>query len=365
MIKLSFVGDFFPGGVIIDQDDICSAEVISFLQEVDIRVATLESAIGEGYEFDEEKMSNPMWRNIIHSPNRGIDKLKQLNINVVTLANNHIYDLGSKGLLNVISLLDNLGILHCRAGINAAEASKPAVLECNGKTLAFLGYMVHFKGWRAPHPATNFTSGLNIFDLEKAILDVKKAKSQYDYVFVLPHWGDEYSVWPVPKDVYYAKNLIMAGADGVFGSHTHQVQPIVEIAGKPVFFSLGNFIFPDFYMDTNRTTWYPQKNSELANIPMTYEYERNPTQRLLRVWPDNNRKGIIGLVKVGEQINYEHRLVIMNRSNKLVFLQDAKIERKLGILSKILKTPFYSFIYKCKSKRKISLFISRVLKKLV
>ena len=71
-----------------------------------------------------------------------IDLLKKLNVIGVSLANNHIYDLGHDGLINTIKQLDGLNILHCGAGANLEDASKPAVVEINGKKYAFLAFIL-------------------------------------------------------------------------------------------------------------------------------------------------------------------------------------------------------------------------------
>ena len=167
-IKIVFVGDIFPGGVLVDQEKICDEKIMDVLMSADLRVATLESALGpgdtDGYSFDEEKMARPDWRNIIWAPDKCINRLKELHIDVVTIANNHIFDLGEKGLVNTIRLLDENGIKHCGAGFNKEDASKPAVVEVKGKKIAFWGCMSYFTGWRAPHPADVNVPGINIFD---------------------------------------------------------------------------------------------------------------------------------------------------------------------------------------------------------
>lgn len=317
-IKLCIAGDFFPGGVILNQEKICSTEIKNFMESVDIRVATLECALGEGYPYDVEKMNNPAWRNVVYSPNQGVEKLKTMKIDIVSIANNHIFDLGEEGLLNTMQLLDKNGILYCGAGFDYEEAKSPAVIEIKGKRLAFLSYMVYFDGWRAPHPAGMNKPGINIFKLENALEDIKQAKNKYDYVFILPHWGTEYSVWPTPQDVDYAKMMIKAGADGIFGSHAHIVQPSVKVNKKPVFYNLGNFIFPDFYMNTDRTVYYPIDGESMNNTPISYTYERNPQTKILRKWPMQYRKGIISLIKLdGSKINEQSVLVELDVNNIL------------------------------------------------
>ena len=352
-IRIAFVGDIFPGGVLVNQKKICDKEVMDVLMSADLRVATLECALGpgekDGYSFDEEKMARPDWRNIIWAPDECINRLKELHIDVVTIANNHIFDLGEKGLMNTIRLLDENGIKHCGAGANIEEASKPAVVELKGKKIAFLGYMVYFTGWRAPHPADMNSSGINIFELKRAIAYTSSLKELYDYVFILPHWGDEYSFWPVPVDIKYSKKLINAGADGIFGSHTHQVQPVISISKSPVCFSLGNFIFPDFYMGLNRVACYPNQE-QISCIPKTYRYERHPSSMLLRIWPKENRHGFMYLLTINSKGLKGHKYLIQSSPNNVIELfKNKHLYLSLCFISMTIKYLPYAVFFKHKS----------------
>ena len=352
-IKIAFVGDIFPGGVLVNQERICDEKVMDVLMSADLRVATLECALGpgekDGYSFDEEKMARSDWRNIIWAPDECVNRLKELHIDVVTIANNHIFDLGEKGLMNTIRLLDENDIKHCGAGANINEASKPAVVEIKGKKIAFLGYMVYFTGWRAPHPAKVHSSGINIFSLEKAIEEISSLKELYDYVFILPHWGDEYSYWPVPVDVNYSKKIIEAGADGIFGSHTHQVQPVITLVKSPVCFSLGNFIFPDFYMGINRVACYPNQE-QISSIPKTYTYERYPSSMLLRIWPKENRLGLMYLLTINSKRLEGHKYLIQSSPNNVIQLFiNKRVSLLLCFLSGIIKCGPYSLLFKHRS----------------
>ncbi len=362
-IKIAFVGDVFPGGVLVNQEIICDEQVMDVLMSADLRVATLECALGpgetDGYSFDEEKMARPDWRNIIWAPDKCIKRLKELHIDVVTIANNHIFDLGEKGLKNTIRLLDENGIKHCGAGINLEEASKPAVVEIKGRTIAFLGYMVYFTGWRAPHPASEKSSGINIFELDSAVSEVSRLKRQYDYLFLLPHWGDEYSYWPVPVDINYSKKLIKAGANGIMGSHTHQVQPTVLFAKAPVCFSLGNFVFPDFFLGTNRAACYPEPN-HIPSIPATYSYERHPSSTMLRVWPQKNRLGLLHFLSLSENSLQNRRYLLRsNEDNVIEFFHNKYLLLMLNTLSMAIKYTPYRIWFKYR------FFINKIIDRII
>lgn len=297
-INIAFLGDIMPGGLFRGKNNILSSEVAEILDSFDIRIATLECAIGDGLEFDAEKMQQENWRNIIYANNEDIYKLRYLGINVVSLANNHIFDLGEEGLINTLHLLDSLGIKHCGAGLNKELASQPAVFTKNGKTFAILAYMPYW--WEAPHPAQHNKPGINLLYMDQVVSDIKDAKMKYDYVFVLPHWGLEYTSIPTNREKVNARIMLEAGADGVFGSHTHQLQPLVSWKQKPVCFSLGNFAFPDFYIQPTRPIWYPDKTTDISAIKVSYVYPDYTNEYLKRVWKRYARSGEILSVKIVE-----------------------------------------------------------------
>ena len=343
-IKIAFVGDIFPGGVLVNQERICDDKVMDVLMSADLRVATLECALGpgetDGYSFDEEKMARPDWRNIIWAPDECINRLKELHIDVVTIANNHIFDLGEKGLMNTIRLLDENDIKHCGAGANINEASKPAVVEIKGKKIAFLGYMPFW--WEAPHPPTETTAGINHLHIEKVEADIKKAKELYDYVFVLPHWGIEHTHYPTNREREFAISIIKAGSDGIMGSHTHMVQPLVKFQDKPVCFSLGNFMFPDYYMAANRPVYYPAKE-EIVTIPAVLGYPKYPERTLKSVWRPNNRIGTICQLKINKSITASLCFTKMTDDCVACLFPDKKLMRKLSYIAFWLGLSFYKY----------------------
>ena len=103
MIKIGFVGDINPGGEFYLSGRI-SPDVQSVFREFDIRVATLESSFGNGNTLCHIKSNDPKLGNIIFSPDESIKVLKDLGIDVVSLANNHVCDLDRDGLIHTIDL---------------------------------------------------------------------------------------------------------------------------------------------------------------------------------------------------------------------------------------------------------------------
>lgn len=266
-------------------------DVKAFLSNYDLRVATLESCFGQGYAFCRLKMNDPKMGNIIYSPDECVNILKELNINVVSLANNHVCDCGLDGLYHTIDLLDSNGIAHFGAGRDKKDAAKPALFNINGENVCFLGY--YPPNWWAPYPPTDDSGGMNQYYEEKIINDIKFYKKTNKYVFIVPHWGKQHTMWPVANNVKDAYKFISAGATGVIGSHTHIVQPIVMYKGGIIAMSLGNFIFPDRYIVTPRITYYPtEEEIKKIKIPRTNKFPF-VSQLTYKHSPEEGRTGVI------------------------------------------------------------------------
>ena len=143
-MRIIGVGDIMPGGLLNDSNHLCAnKEVIDLLQQGDVRCGTLECALGNEPTYDKAKLAkrdDGFYSNVIYAKDTDIRRLKELHIDIVSLANNHFFDLGEKGAQHTIELLDKENILHCGAGQNLEEAGAPVVLDIKGKKVAFLGF---------------------------------------------------------------------------------------------------------------------------------------------------------------------------------------------------------------------------------
>lgn len=372
MIKIAFVGDITPGGVMVSEGGI-GEDVKAFLTNYDLRVATLESCFGQGYDFCSIKMNDAKLGNIIYSPDECVNVLKELDINVVSLANNHVCDCGLEGLYHTIDLLDSCGIAHFGAGKNIIDAAKPVIVNVKGKSVCILGY--YPPHWPAPYPPTDDSGGINQYYVEKIIDEIKFYKSTNNYVFVIPHWGKEQTMWPSGRmgrerskysNIIDAYKFISAGATGVIGSHTHIVQPIIMYNGGIIAMSLGNFIFPDRYLVPPRAIYYPTKE-ELRDvfISQTDEYPF-VNQLTYKHSPDNGRMGIIcGVMLDKEQCSYTKQYTYLDSFHWL-HLANIKKSKKIclwyiGCLLKDDSLVIYRIHMEVKSVyRYISLFLYKI-----
>lgn len=268
MIKIVFLGDITLGGVMEFTGGVDSS-VKRYLDSFDIRIANLETCFGKGYEFCKIKMNDSRMGNIIYCPDECVSLLKELKIDVVSLANNHSCDCGIEGMLHTMDVLNDNGIAYVGAGRNRQEAESPVVKYVNGKSISIYAY--NDIAW-APYTATDSLPGLNTYHINKILFKIKEATKKYDYTFILPHWGVEHTIWPSISNVTDAYQMIKSGAAGVIGSHTHMVQPYFRYKEGVIAMSLGNSIFPDRYINHPRITVYPSATERKCAIPVTEDY---------------------------------------------------------------------------------------------
>ncbi len=169
--------------------------------------------------------------------------LNDLGVDIAGLANNHVLDYGHEALTDTFTTLSDAGIDYTGAGNSLEEASKLIIkTDAAGRTYGFLAasHVIPVAGWNV----LNSQPGEFCFYDETDLLNaITEARSQVDYLFVMVHWGVEHTTELTdyqPDDAY---KMIDAGADAVIGMHSHCLQPVEYYSGKPIFYSLGNFIF--------------------------------------------------------------------------------------------------------------------------
>lgn len=169
--------------------------------------------------------------------------LRASGLTVLSVANNHAFDQGKKGVKETAERLKGAKLIGLGAGATKAEAEAPRFFEAHGVKVGLLGYTDLFNldlNRKADEP------WVRPLELEAAAQAVKDLRGQADAVIVSVHWGDEYHHLPTKRHRQIAEALVAAGADLVLGHHPHVLQPmeLVEAGGRRgvVAFSLGNFI---------------------------------------------------------------------------------------------------------------------------
>lgn len=343
-----FCGDIMPGGVLPYQKHYISEELLDVIKKADVRIGTLEAAIGDDFTYDEDKMAGRC--NIVYAKERDFHRLVDMGINVVSIANNHVFDLGYDGFQNTIRLLEQHNIKYCGAGRNIYEAKKPAILHIADKTLAIHAYCMYGSKYIGLVPiAGEDTFGINPLDIDCVVADIKESKTKYDYVVLMPHWGKEYTMCPLDVCRKMAFQMIDAGADAVIGSHPHIIQPVIKYKGKYIAFCLGNFLFPDFYMTPPRPIWYPDSEKEVENIKRVVGYPFPIEEPVMQIWNDNSRIGLsleCVLEKNNIKINNKYYSKLTDENVIQFITVKIKYKIKLLIFTLIAKYGIFNTLYK-------------------
>lgn len=159
-----------------------------------------------------------------------IEALKEAGFTHLSLANNHSFDYGVSGYNNAVTLLEKLDI-ETFGQEYAVNNSSISYIETSNGTFALIGI--------------NASDGRLSSEQIEEVMQTAKAKSSFQIVYI--HWGIEYATAHHVSQETLAEKLIALGADLIVGHHPHVVQDIAVIDGVPVFYSLGNYIFDQYF----------------------------------------------------------------------------------------------------------------------
>lgn len=249
-VTVTFVGDIMldngPGHIITNHGD-PFANVAPILLHSDISVGNLECAITRAGHAQDKTYT-------FKGPAASLPLLKKY-FTTVSLANNHSGDWGTRGFADELAWLKEQGIAWFGGGINKREARRPFVIDVHGQRIALLGYNNYPPKSFA---ATGHKPGTAWLIEQEIIADIltTRRETKADWIFLYLHWGEELEDNPTQEQIQLAHRLIDAGADGIIGSHPHVTQTIESYRGKPIIYSLGNFVFDYFPGDPPLWTSY-------------------------------------------------------------------------------------------------------------
>ncbi len=213
-------------------------KVKTYFTEDDLTIVNLETSITNGGKKWPNKQYN--FRSSPMTPK----VMKESGIDVVTLANNHVLDYGYDGFIDTLNNLDKYEIKYTGAGKNKKEAVKGIVAEENGVKIGIVAYsrVIPESKWYANDKRPGVLSGYDPY-VDEMCKKIQEMRKNTDIVVLSIHWGVERSTAPRAQEIKLAKKAIDNGADVVMGHHPHVLQGIQVYKGKPIFYSLGNFVF--------------------------------------------------------------------------------------------------------------------------
>ncbi len=286
-------------------DAVCGP-ALGWLQQADLRVGNLESQIvGDLPQYGENG-------SFLRADANAVGILRDLNFDVVTVANNHCLDFGSQGLAHSVQQVQKTGIATTGYQQDGTAAAA-ACVERGGVRMGFLSYCDDFRGDSAELVKTSPVG----FDVNVAIREIQDLKKRVDIVVVQLHWGYEFQLFPMQHHRDQARAMADAGADVVLCHHAHVPMGVERWGSALIAHGLGNFIFrPDQYV--------------IDGNPLSQ------TALLLRV--ELSKSGVAGAELAGFAINPNGSLSAFDKSEQRWFQGImGSISRGLGDDAKIAK----------------------------
>ena len=273
---------------------IVSKELLKEMQDADICMVNNEFQFSNrGTPMEDKKFTfqtNPKYVKI----------LTDMGVDIVSLANNHSIDFGLEALEDTFVTLDDAGILYAGAGRTKERAEELQIIEADGQKIGFLAAtrVIPVAEWNVDirEPGLFAT-----YDDTRLVASIKEAKEKCDFLVVYVHWGIEREALPQEYQTVIARHCIEAGADVIIGAHPHVLQGIEFIKDKPVFYSLGNYVFAQSIAQTMLVKIEIQKTGEAAYsiIPayaqggMTKKFEGEEAETLFNYMNEISTKNYV------------------------------------------------------------------------
>lgn len=215
------------------------------IEGADYSIVNFESTIAD-HDSQKIKKCGPH----LKTNENAVYAIKFAGFNCVTLANNHFRDYGDSAVQKTIEELSKEGLDYVGGGANIDEASKTLFKKISGKTLAIINACEHEFSI-----ADSSQSGSNPLDVIEQYNAICEARQKADYVLVIIHGGHEHFNLPSVRMKKTYRFFIDAGADAIVNHHQHCWSGYEVYNGKPIFYGLGNFCFPNLSRVDNATSW--------------------------------------------------------------------------------------------------------------
>jgi len=190
---------------------------------------------------------------------RAVDALRAGNVRAVNLANNHMLDHGRQGLADTLGFLDQGGIAHCGAGLDAEGAAAPAIITAGGLRIGILGVTDNVPefGAKAGRPGTQ----MRRIGPDRPLVDELAARiaalraQDVDLVVLSLHWGPNFRTHPPARFQAFARAMIDRGVDIVHGHSAHITQAVEAYRGRPILYDTGDFISDYWRFPGQQNLW--------------------------------------------------------------------------------------------------------------
>ncbi len=248
-VTLVFAGDIVlddVAGTMIERGQDPFAAFASYFRKADIRIGNLECVVATTGSAGDKNFT-------FRAHPRTLPVLKR-HFDALALANNHSGDYGREAFAEMLTLLPAAGLQYFGGGHTLKEAHTPLILERKGLRIALLGYNEFMpRSFEADFDAP----GSAWSEDEQVVADLRAARTVHraDVVIPVMHWGWENEPVANARQRHLARLMVEAGADAVIGGHPHVTQDIEHHLGKPIVYSVGNFVMKETDNDQQRRAW--------------------------------------------------------------------------------------------------------------
>jgi len=216
---------------------ILSHDVVDTMTKSDLMIANNEFTVSKRGE----KLKGKQYT--FRADPKRLSIYSEMGVDLVTLANNHVYDFGENAFLDMLDSLSEYKIPYIGAGHNGEEATKPFYFIINGYKIAFVNATRAEKYIMTPEAKENTPGVFRCYDPTNLVNTIEKVSVESDYVITILHFGKEGSHELEKEQIDIAKKALDAGASVVVGHHAHTLQGVEFYNDKPIIYNLGDFIF--------------------------------------------------------------------------------------------------------------------------
>ena len=246
-VNISFAGDICltEDGFVIDHYDEVNGDLSKCISSDIIKKTSSADIFMLNHEYTVSTRGTPLKgkKYTFRATPEREKILKELGTDIVSIANNHIYDYGAEAFSDTMDALKKEQIPYVGAGANINEARKPVYFEVNGMKIGIVSANRSEKVIYTPEAGENTPGVVRMYDTEMMKEIISCASKECDYVIAYVHWGTEDSAKYESYQTDIAKDFVECGADAIIGGHPHVLQGMEFINGKPVVYSLGDFWF--------------------------------------------------------------------------------------------------------------------------
>ena len=260
-------------------------DTLPLLKQVDVLIGNME------FVLTNKGVAATKTGPILQGKTNFINIFKEVGFTALGLANNHIKDCGTDGVLSSLQTCKENNILTVGAGKNEEEAKKPIIIEKNGWKIGVMAFAEHeFNAAYKNEP------GANLLDLYTDFDQIKEFKKQIDYLIILYHGGIEYYEYPSPLLQKKCRKMVDVGADYVVCQHSHLIGTEENYNNGTILYGQGNTVFG--YRPNSRT-W---NNGLLINIELDNNVTINnklihSTQNGIKLASKKDQENIIEVLK--------------------------------------------------------------------